>query len=235
MIKGAKNLATYKDICKPAKFVMSFHLLKIIGHEIAKSNWDKDKKLVVWSACCVAFFGSFRLGELLPRDGLENSLECLKWNQVTFTQKKSAIVNIKFPKVIRNNKGDLIDLFEIENCDCCPYTALKRLASFHKDLVKANREVFSFLDGSLLTSKRLTDTVKSLLFKHIGTLANQITGPSFRAGIPAALAEHPDLASDHEIMIWGRWSSSSFRVYTRLKHEAKLSIFKKIVSIYNLK
>jgi hypothetical protein len=87
MLKGAKNLATYKEICKPAKFVMSFHLLKIIGHEIAKSDWDKDSKLVIWTACCVAFFGSLRLGELLSRDGSENSWECLKWNQVVFTQR----------------------------------------------------------------------------------------------------------------------------------------------------
>jgi hypothetical protein len=127
-----------------------------------------------------------------------------------FHAKNSAIVNVKFPKVIRNIKGDFIDLFKIKDCDCCPYTALKRLASSHKNLVLANREVFSFLNGSLLIMKKLTDTVKSLLFKHIGNLANQITGHSFRAGIPAALAEHPDLASDHDIMIWGRWSISSF-------------------------
>jgi hypothetical protein len=48
------------------------------------------------------------------------------------------------------------------------------------------------------------------------------------------LASHPNLATDHEIMIWGRWSSDSYKAYTRLKHEAKLGIFKKIVSIYNL-
>jgi hypothetical protein len=98
-----------------------------------------------------------------------------------------------------------------------------------------NDAVFAFSNGDPLTPRKFTDTVKSLLFKHVGNAANQLTGHSFRAGIPAALAEHPDLASDHEIMIWGRWSSSSFRVYTRLKHEAKLSIFKKIVSMYKLK
>ncbi len=151
-----------------------------------------------------------------------------------FTQKKSAIINIKFPKVFRNIKGDFIDLFEIKNSDCCRYTALKKMASSHKDMVNKNSAVFSFLDGSLLTPKNFTDSIKGLLAKHIGESANQLTGHSFRAGIPAALAEHPDVASDHEIMIWGRWSSNSFRVYTRLKHEAKLSIFKKIVSMYNL-
>jgi hypothetical protein len=235
MLKGAKNLATYNEICKPAKFVMSFHLLKLIGHEIAKSNWDKDKKLVIWTACCVAFFGSFRLGQILPRESSENSWESLKWKQVVFTQKNSVIINIKFPKVFRNMKGDFVDLFKMKDTDCCPYTALKKMAVYHKERVKNNNVVFAFSDGDPLTPKKFTDTIKGLLFKHVGNAANQLTGHSFRAGIPAALAEHPDLASDHEIMIWGRWSSSSFRVYTRLKHEAKLSIFKKIVSMYKLK
>jgi hypothetical protein len=234
MLKGAKNLATYQEICKPAKFVMSFHLLKLIGHEIAKSKWEKDQKLVIWTACCVAFFGSFRLGEILPREGSENPWENLKWNQVVFTQKNSVIINIKFPKVFRNKMGDFVDLFEIKNSDCCPFTALKKLASYHAENVRNNDPVFAFSNGDPLTPKKFTDTVKKLLVKHIGNAAIQLTGHSFRAGIPAALAERPDLASDHEIMIWGRWSSSSFRVYTRLKHEAKLSIFKKIVSMYDL-
>jgi hypothetical protein len=42
------------------------------------------------------------------------------------------------------------------------------------------------------------------------------------------------LIHDHEIMIWGRWSSDPYKSYTRLKHEAKLAIFKKIVKIFNL-
>jgi hypothetical protein len=167
MIKGAKNLSIYKQICKPAKFVMSYQLLKIIGHEIAKSSWSKDNKLVFWAACCVAFFGSFCLGELLPAEDSASNPENLKWNQVSFTQKKSVIINIRFPKVIRNTKGDFIDLFEIKNCSCCPYTALKKLAELHPHLVKKNHEVFSFQDGGFLTTKSLTETVRNLLRKHI--------------------------------------------------------------------
>jgi hypothetical protein len=77
-------------------------------------------------------------------------------------------------------------------------------------------------------------TLKSLLSKHIGTNSSLITGHSFRAAIPAALASQPSLASDHEIMIWGRWSSEAYKSYTRLKHEAKLSIFRKIMQIFNV-
>jgi hypothetical protein len=94
--------------------------------------------------------------------------------------------------------------------------------------------VFSFPDGKPLSPKIFIETIKSLLSKHIGANAGNITGHSFRAAIPAALANCPSLASDHEIMIWGRWSSEAYKSYTRLKHEAKLSIFKKIVTLYNL-
>ncbi len=91
---------------------MSFPLLKIIGHEIALSNWTNDSKLVFWSACCVAFFGSFRLGEILPRS--ENNIENLTWSRIRFTDMGSVVINIRFPKVIRNISGDFVDLFEIK-------------------------------------------------------------------------------------------------------------------------
>ena len=235
MLKGAKNLSLYNDICKPAKFVMSYHLLMILGHEIAKSNWETDSKNVFWTACCVAFFGSFRLGEILSTHEEGGKVETLKWNQVQFTTKNSAILNIKFPKIVKNVKGDFVDLFKIENCTCCPFSALRKLANSHQDLVTTNHPVFSFKNGSLLTTKKFTEKVQKLLYQHIGQAAFQISGHSFRAGIPAALANNPDLASDHEIMIWGRWSSETYKVYTRLKHEAKFSIFQKIISMYKTK
>jgi hypothetical protein len=61
-------------------------------------------------------------------------------------------------------KGDFVDLFEIKDSDCCPYTALKKMAVYHKERVKNNSVVFSFSDGDLLTPKKFTDTVKGLLF-----------------------------------------------------------------------
>jgi hypothetical protein len=44
MLKGAKNLSLYKNIFKPVCFVMSFQLLKILGHKIASSTWQKQTK-----------------------------------------------------------------------------------------------------------------------------------------------------------------------------------------------
>jgi hypothetical protein len=61
MIKGAGNLLLYTNIVRKAKFVLTFPLLKLLGHEVAKSDWSVDSKRVFWAACCLAFFGSFRL------------------------------------------------------------------------------------------------------------------------------------------------------------------------------
>jgi hypothetical protein len=233
MIKGAKNLNLYSSIFKPAKFVMTFPLLKILGHEIANSEWTKDSKTVVWAACCVAFFGSFRLGEILP-DEKNSPQENLTWDRVHFSDSGSAIINIRFPKAIKKPQGDFVDIFKIGDCSFCPLSALSKLASIRPSNIASNKAVFSFPDGNPLSAKNLVSSVQSLLAKHIGSKALQLSGHSFRAAIPAALANNPSLASDQEIMIWGRWSSDSYKSYTRLKHEAKLAIFRKIVKVFNL-
>jgi hypothetical protein len=146
----------------------------------------------------------------------------------------SAIINIHFPKTKRNPQGDFVNIFRINNHSYCPYSALKKLASISSTNMESNTAVFSFPNGTPLTAKIFMDSIRGLLGKHIGRNALQITGHSFRAAIPAALASNPDLATDHEIMIWGRWSSDSYKSYTRLKHDAKLAIFNKIVKIFNV-
>jgi hypothetical protein len=232
MLKGAKNVSLYTNITKKSKFVMSFPLLRIIGHDIALSTWSNDSKLVFWSACCVAFIGSFRLGEILPKS--ENNIENLTWSQIRFTNMGSVVINIRFPKVIRNNTGDFVDLFEIKNSMFCPFSSLKALA--HQRSLEINRDlpVFQFANGVNLSPKVFTSTVVSLLERHIGGAAKNFSGHSFRAAIPSALANSPNLASDSDIMLWGRWSNESYKAYVRLKHNARKEIFNKIVSMYNL-
>jgi hypothetical protein len=233
MLKGARNVSLYTDPCHSTRFAMSFPLLKIIGHEIAISSWDPNSKNVFWTACCIAFFGSFRLGEILPKsEGTEP--ETLTWNRVHFTAKNSAVINIKFPKVIRNSTGDFVDIFEIKNSSFCPFSALKNLAETNQQNVLKNSPVFQFKNGKNLTVAIFTRTMISLLEKHVGMQAKNFSGHSFRAGIPSALANTPNLASDSDIMVWGRWSSDSYKSYTRLKHNARHAIFKKIISMYEL-
>jgi hypothetical protein len=93
--------------------------------------------------------------------------------------------------------------------------------------------VFRFANGKNLTQRIFSSTVVSLLERHVGCEAKKFSGHSFRAAIPSALANTPDLASNSDIMMWGRWSSDSYKSYTRLKHNARKAIFEKIVSKYS--
>jgi hypothetical protein len=113
------------------------------------------------------------------------------------------VVNVRFPKVIRSNSGDFVDLFKIKNSSFCPFSALKSLANRRTGFSEINRPVFQFANGKNLTQKIFTTTVVSLLECHVGNEANNFSGHSFRAAIPSALANTPDLASDSDIMMWG--------------------------------
>ena len=43
----------------------------------------------------------------------------------------------------------------------------------------------------------------------------------------------PEMASDSQIMGWGRWCSPAYQAYTRLKLDQKESLFEKIASVLN--
>ena len=232
MIKGAENLNFYKKISEGSRKVMTLPLLKILGHQIAKSNWTKVDKQVFWAAAIVAFFGSFRFGEILcSSDKSFHPNESLLWEDVAF-KNDSILIRIKIPKN-RNQKGEFVDLFKIENTSICPVLAMIRLQDLKGLPIDLKKPVFCFESGKNLTSDCLNSCLKQLLVPVVGKEAELISGHSFRAALPSVLANRPDLASDKDIKTWGRWSSGSFQLYTRLKPQQRRIIFGKIVAAIN--
>ena len=227
LIKGAENLNFYRKISENTRKVMTLPLLKILGHQIAASDWSEDSKQVFWTALTVAFFGSFRFGEILcssTTSFIED--ESLLWKDVILKE-DSVLIKIKIPKS-RNAKGEFVDLFRIPNCTFCPVLALRKLHAIRSR--NPQKPVFEFASGSLLTSGSLNSCLVKLLRPIIGESATSISGHSFRAALPSVLANRPDLASDEDIKRWGRWSSASFQLYTRLKPQQRRIIFSKIVA-----
>ena len=229
MIRGAENMEFYSTIAKQSRKVMTLPLLKILSHQIANSNWEDLSKQVFWTAASLAFFGSFRMGELLSgKDSISHPSENLLWEDVHI-RNDSVVIKIKIPKN-RNSKGQFVDLFEFKDSRYCPVLAVKKLKLMlgRKDVSKM--PVFSFSSGILLTPMAFNKSLVALLQPVIGEAASSISGHSFRAAIPSALASCPELASDEEVMIWGRWSSPCFKSYMRLSPLQKKRIFEKIVS-----
>jgi hypothetical protein len=212
MLKGAENLSLYTKICKNIRLIMTFPLLKLMGHELATSDWPVDSKTrVFWTACCVAFFRSLHLGEILIGHTSDMGSEVLRWSDIQIFP-DHATIHIHFPKILRSHKGDFVDIFPFK--DCCPLESLTTLKKMKADFVKKNLPVFTFDNGQFLTPDTVSKTIQRLLELHIRNEAKHFTGHSFRAGIPSPLANSTELASDEDIKKWGRWSSNSYEAYT---------------------
>ena len=232
VLRGKENLEIYSGEAKATRKVMTLSLLKITGHEISKTNWTENSKQTVWAAFTLAFFGCFRMGEILPQN--ENSFspeDTLLWRDLNFKSTSHILVHIKTPKS-RLPRGEYVDIFNFTGHSVCPVAALSRL----KDSLGSpdlNSPVFRFSTGVCLTRRHVNSLLPQLLSPHIGKEAENVSGHSFRAGIPAALASHPELATSSDIMGWGRWRSDAYLTYTRLKLEQKKNTFSKISDILN--
>jgi hypothetical protein len=229
-LKGAQNIHKMSSDPRPKRVVMTVQLLKILGHEIAASAWGEDSKRVVWTACTVAFFGTLRLGEILhSSETIFDPKTCLMWDCVRFLEGGSILIHLRCPKS-DSEEGDFIDIFPFPGC--CPVEALTGLAQ-NKPGHAGNSPVFQFESGKLLTVQKFTNIVRTLLSKHLGPSSSLVSAHSFRAAIPSILAKFPDVVASTDICNWGRWRSSAFQSYTRLKQRQKFTLFKKVVDAIN--
>jgi hypothetical protein len=82
MVRGAENLASY-SAPRTKKTAITLSMLKLIGHEICLSGLEERRRVVLWAACTLAFFGSFPLTLVLRLFAfaelrlLQTSLPCL--------------------------------------------------------------------------------------------------------------------------------------------------------------
>ena len=199
LIRGSNNLAVSIHSPSHTRKVFSLPLLKLLGHAISKQSWQEDSKLVYWACSCVAFFGSFRIGELLAsREGGYDPVTTLLWKNVKLS-KEHCLIHVESPKS-NAKEGEFIDLFAIPGQDCCPISALSKL---HKVSQKNDYSpVFSFGGGKPLTPPVFNQTMRDLLRPFLGPSADQLSSHSLRAAIPSVLAKSPDLASDQDIKGW---------------------------------
>jgi hypothetical protein len=228
VLRGAENMEFYKSFSKGCRKTMTLPLLKILSHSIATKSWNNQDKQCFWTAFAVAFYGSFRFGELVSgSEKIHNSMETLLWSDIVFKD-DFVIIHIKITKTKKKN-GEFIDLFLQPDNHYCPVKALSRL----KKLVSpsSNDPVFILSNGKLLTSGIINKALMELLTPTLGEAARHITGHSFRAALASALASRPDMASSEDVRAWGRWNSDSFQVYTRLKLSQKRLLYNKIVSV----
>jgi hypothetical protein len=110
MLKGVKNLDLYTSDSKHCRKVMSYPLLKILSHKVASESWSENDKQTIWKIFTVAFFGSFRIGELVPQNkNSYNEKETLLWGDIKYVQ-DFVVIRLKITKCKTAN-GEYVDLF----------------------------------------------------------------------------------------------------------------------------
>jgi hypothetical protein len=166
----------------------------------------------VWASCLTAFWGAFRLGELLAVDkGGFDRFSTLLWRDVTVTAGEAELV-IRSAK-IPGSPGNLARLFALSDKSLCPVTALHRLEKSQKNLRMwdPSLPVFRKDNGECLTKKELLDSVNSVL----RTFGEKIGGKSFRSGLPSELENFPVQFCESHLKALGRWKGSSYQTYMR--------------------
>ena len=174
------------------------------------------QKLVLWAVCCTAFFGFFRLGELLPGEGVTfNPRLHLAWGDVAvdgLQDPKMVRVHLKQSKTDQMGQGANIILGRTRTSSdlhVCPVAAvLGYVASW-------GAQPGAFFLGTRKEPIRKSTFVAKFrrILETLGFPQHQYADHSFRIGAAttAALAG----VEDSTIQLLGQWQSAAFLRYVR--------------------
>jgi hypothetical protein len=201
--------------------------------KIRESLGNHNQKLTgqsVWACCLTAFWGAFRLGELLGRSGYRfDAYSDLLWKDVVWGPDWVKI-QIKSAKV-RGPPANLTMLFSVSVSDrkLCPVTALARLkkSQENRSMGKLDQPIFRESNGKFLTKRVFLNIVN----KDGKEGVPLITGKSFRSALPSALENFPHLFRESHLKALGRWRGRSYQVYMRNDEPEFRRIFQTVSSM----
>ena len=179
-----------------------------------KSMWDNQAEnydtIMLWVACCLAFFGFLHVGELtVPSDSAFDPSVHLYWGDLAVDNPMNPTVmsvRLKASKTDPFRKGITLYIGRVSS-DLCPVSAmLVYLVSRGK---KAG-PLFAFQDGKPLTRQRFVAAVRDALHQ-VGVNAESYAGHSFRIGATTTATSR--VLEDSTIQTLGRWRSLAYLEY----------------------
>ena len=234
LLEGLENAArqsTGKSTSRPA---VTYKVLTKLIERINNKNWKSYSKLLISVYCRAAYFGSFRAGELLPKqERTFDPLTDLRWEDVSFrccaeNHRKSAIIHVKAPKT-KITGGEHIELFGFADKNFCPVEGLEKLEQAQKArrLWASDLPVFRLTRWRNLTVKKVSKIIGNIS-RQKPRMEGKFSAGSFRSGIPSDMEGRPDLFKDTLIQCWGRWRSDAYRRYMKRGPERRRVIAGKI-------
>ena len=182
--------------------------------------------IMIWAACCTAFFGFFRMGEITaPSPYSFNQDSQLTIADVAVDDSSNPMVLRIRLKRTKTQQFKAVDIYlGRTNDDLCPVAAL--LAYIAVRGMSAG-PLFFFQDGRYLTKESFISWVRSAL-DTLGINSAEYAGHSFRIGAATTAAEQG--IEDSVIKMLGRWESSAYQVYIQTSRELLAAMSKRLAA-----
>ena len=215
LMKGHKNLChdPQSVVVEATHRPVSIPLLRLIAHSLSK-HWkgSQQDKLTFWTVCKVAFWGSFRIGEILPENTTIFSPKSdMLGSDMLWMSESSFALWIRDPK-IRTEYGDVIEIWKTPQIpDLDPWISFSEYWKWRQQF-PSTWPLFLRADGLCQFDNSLKDVLAHYSMElHLDM--NRWTGHDFRSGLPTILQTAG--FTKKQIKKWGRRASSAFLLYTR--------------------
>ena len=193
-------------------------------HQSLMSSSHPDR-ILVWAIASLAFFGFFRLGELLlEKASSYNQATHLSWGDVALDDRSrpSAVkVHLRQSKCDQFGRGVDIVVGRTDTA-CCPVAAVVNYISLRQG---CPGPFFLFRDGTPATKNWFVQQIRATLV-HLGLPQDQYAGHSFRIG--AATTAALVGIEDSTIQALGRWQSAAFLQYIRMPRDHLATISRRL-------
>ena len=196
-------------------------------HKVLLQSRNDHQSIMMWAACCTAFFGFLRCSEFTTTSPNEfDPAVHLSINDIAVDNRNSPSlirVTIKQSKTDPFRKGVHIFLGRTGKA-ICPVTAILPYLA-----IRGNTEgpLFTMKEGRPLTRQVFGSELTRIL-RNAGLQADQYNTHSFRIG--AATSAKQAGISDLHIKMLGRWQSNAYETYIRTPRSQLADFSKQLVA-----
>lgn len=230
VLKGLE--ATEKGPEKFKRRPVTTSLMLTIKKKLAASRYNIEKRRLIWMVCTALFSGSLRAGELLPvtrnkyveSSTMMRSDVMLSEPVIDGERVRVVLLRIRSPKEMRANTETVVELMGFGNF-YDPVTAMEKYLKLRTQLSEDDQPL-ALLQGWGYTQAMFNADIRTLLGDTYDYAKEGVLSHSFRAGVTTMLARLG--ATDDEIKLQGRWSSSSFEKYIKYGRAQRLAVQKRL-------
>ena len=216
---GIARLRMAKGSTPRVRLPITPHILSRI-QQFLSSSPDIDKH-AVWAVAITAFFGFFRLGELLPESANAfNEATDLAWGDVAVDNRQDpTMIQIHLKKSKTQQFGPGVDI--VLGATGVPLCPVKAIVKYIAERGSQTGPFFLNPNKTAVTKSQFISRFRSIL-QLIGLPQFDYAGHSFRIGAATTAASLG--IEDSMIQTLGRWHSAAFLQYIRTPKEQLAAI-----------